>query len=41
MVENERMQAKELKSRGYSDRQLQELGYSDIVLHIPALATKK
>ena len=38
MLENERMQVKELKNRGYSPRQLQEMGYSESALHTPALA---
>jgi hypothetical protein len=40
-LENERMQVKELKNRGYSPRQLQEMGYSDSALHTPALALAK
>jgi len=38
MLENERMQVKDLKNRGFSDRQLQELGYSDSALHTPSVA---
>jgi hypothetical protein len=41
MLENERMQVKELKNRGYSPRQLQEMGYSESTLHTPALALAK
>ena len=41
MLENERMQVKELKNRGYSPRQLQEMGYSESALHTPALALAK
>lgn len=38
MLENERMQVKDLKNRGFSDRQLQELGYSESSLHTPSVA---
>jgi len=38
MLENERMQVKDLKNRGFSDRQLQELGYSEGALHTPSVA---
>jgi hypothetical protein len=41
MLENERMQVKELKNRGYSPRQLQEMGYTESALHTPALALGK
>jgi hypothetical protein len=41
MLENERMQVKELKSRGFSDRQLQEMGYCESALHTPSLALAK
>ena len=38
MLESERMQVKDLKNRGFSDRQLQELGYSEGALHTPSVA---
>jgi hypothetical protein len=41
MLENERMQVKELKNRGYSPRQLQEMGYSEAAMHSPPLALAK
>lgn len=39
MIETERMQINDLVSRGYSERQLKELGFSDIALHSPAVAS--
>ena len=41
MLESERMQVKDLKSRGFSDRQLQEMGYSEPSLHTPSVALAK
>jgi hypothetical protein len=41
MLENERIQVKEYKNRGFSARQLQEMGYHDGALHTPALALAK
>jgi hypothetical protein len=41
MLENERIQVKELKNRGYSERQLQEMGYSESAMHSPPLALAK
>jgi hypothetical protein len=41
MLENERIQVKELKNRGYSPRQLQEMGYSEASMHSPPLALAK
>jgi hypothetical protein len=41
MLENERIQVKELKNRGYSPRQLQEMGYSEAAMHSPPLALAK
>lgn len=39
MLEMEKLQSKDLKSKGYSDRQLKEMGFSDAVLHAPAVAS--
>ena len=39
MLETERAQVKDLKGKGYSDRQLQELGFSDNALHAPSVAS--
>ena len=41
MLENERMQVIDLKNRGFADRQLQELGYSEAALHTPSVALAK
>jgi len=41
MIEVERTQAKDLRSQGYSDRQLMELGFSDIVVRPPSVALRK
>ena len=41
MLENERIQVKDLKNRGYSPRQLQEMGYSESAMHSPPLALAK
>jgi len=38
MLETERAQIKDLKSKGYSDRQLQELGFSESAIHTPSVA---
>lgn len=39
MIETEKAQIKDLKSKGYSDRQLQELGFSEAALHTPSVAS--
>jgi len=42
MVESEKIQVKELRNEGYSDRQLQEMGFCEsAVLRAPAVALKK
>ena len=42
MVESEKMQVKELRNEGYSDRQLQEMGFCEAaVMRAPAVAMKK
>jgi hypothetical protein len=41
MLEVERSQVKDLRSQGYADRQLQEMGFSDSALHSPSVALKK
>ena len=40
VVELERLQVKELKSQGYSDNQLQQMGFSDSSLYNPSVLTK-
>jgi hypothetical protein len=39
MIETEKSQIKDYKSRGYSDRQLQEMGFSDAAMHTPSVAS--
>lgn len=39
LLEMERLEANDLRSKGYVDRQLKELGFSDMVLHAPSVAT--
>jgi hypothetical protein len=41
MLETERAQIKDLKGKGYSDRQLQEMGFSENALHSPSVASLK
>jgi Fe2+ transport system protein FeoA len=41
MLENERVQVKDLKVRGYSVRQLQEMGFCESALHTPSVAVAK
>ena len=41
MLEVERSQIKDLKTRGYSDRQLQEMGFSENSIHTPSVASLK
>ena len=38
MLESERIQVKALKNRGISDRQLQEMGYTETAIHTPSVA---
>mmetsp|Transcript_10010 Transcript_10010/g.13223 ORF Transcript_10010/g.13223 Transcript_10010/m.13223 type:complete len:114 (+) Transcript_10010:106-447(+) len=39
MLETEKLQANDMKSKGYSDRQLKDMGFSDLVLHTPSVAS--
>mmetsp|Transcript_14711 Transcript_14711/g.24925 ORF Transcript_14711/g.24925 Transcript_14711/m.24925 type:complete len:111 (-) Transcript_14711:149-481(-) len=41
MIEGERAQVKDLQSKGYSQRQLQELGFTDVAVHGPTVALGK
>jgi hypothetical protein len=41
MVASERLQVVELRNQGHSDRQLQEMGFLEISLHSPAVASMK
>jgi hypothetical protein len=41
MLETDRAEVKDLKSRGFSDRQLQEMGFSENALHAPSVASLK
>lgn len=42
MIESERLQVKELRAEGFSDRQLQEMGYlAASVDRAPAVAMQK
>lgn len=41
MLETERIQVKEYRSRGYSDRQLQEMGFAEAAVHSPSVAAQK
>jgi hypothetical protein len=41
MLDTERAQIKDLKGKGYSDRQLQEMGFSENALHSPSVASLK
>lgn len=42
MIENEKLQVKELRQEGFSDRQLQEMGYLEAsIARAPAVAMKK
>ena len=41
MLAADRTQVKELRNEGYSDRQLQELGFLDAALHSPSVASVK
>eukprot|EP00593_Proboscia_inermis_P016642 CAMPEP_0171311496 /NCGR_PEP_ID=MMETSP0816-20121228/21760_1 /TAXON_ID=420281 /ORGANISM="Proboscia inermis, Strain CCAP1064/1" /LENGTH=111 /DNA_ID=CAMNT_0011796309 /DNA_START=61 /DNA_END=396 /DNA_ORIENTATION=+ len=40
-LEVERAHSKDLKSQGYSERQLQELGFSEFAIRPPSVALKK
>jgi hypothetical protein len=39
LVEMERLEVNDLKTKGYSDRQLKDLGFTDMVLHVPSVAS--
>eukprot|EP00525_Craspedostauros_australis_P006929 CAMPEP_0198109368 /NCGR_PEP_ID=MMETSP1442-20131203/1400_1 /TAXON_ID= /ORGANISM="Craspedostauros australis, Strain CCMP3328" /LENGTH=113 /DNA_ID=CAMNT_0043764991 /DNA_START=205 /DNA_END=546 /DNA_ORIENTATION=+ len=39
MLDSERLQVKELRNQGHSDRQLQELGFQSSALHSPSVAS--
>uniref|UniRef100_A0A7S3LEZ8 Mitochondrial import receptor subunit TOM22 homolog n=1 Tax=Amphora coffeiformis TaxID=265554 RepID=A0A7S3LEZ8_9STRA len=39
LIETERLEANDLRSKGYADRQLKEMGFSDTVLHAPSVST--
>jgi hypothetical protein len=41
MLETERMQVKEFRSRGYSDQQWQEMGIAEASVHSPLVAVQK
>jgi hypothetical protein len=40
-VATERLQVTELRNQGHSDRQLQEMGFLEVSLHSPAVASLK
>eukprot|EP00545_Synedropsis_sp_CCMP1620_P002303 CAMPEP_0119009070 /NCGR_PEP_ID=MMETSP1176-20130426/4122_1 /TAXON_ID=265551 /ORGANISM="Synedropsis recta cf, Strain CCMP1620" /LENGTH=107 /DNA_ID=CAMNT_0006961515 /DNA_START=74 /DNA_END=397 /DNA_ORIENTATION=- len=40
MLESERSQVKDMRNRGYSDRQLQEMGFSESSVHSPSVSLK-
>ena len=40
-VQSERLQIKDLRNQGHSDRQLQEMGFLEISLHSPSVAAMK
>ena len=40
-VATERLQVTELRNQGHSDRQLQEMGFLEVSLHSPAVASMK
>jgi hypothetical protein len=41
MLETDRITVKEYRNRGYSDRQLQEMGFSEASIHSPSVAVQK
>jgi hypothetical protein len=41
MIAAERIQVAELRNQGMSDRQLQEMGFLEAALHMPAVAALK
>jgi hypothetical protein len=41
IVASERLQITELRNQGHSDRQLQEMGFLEISLHSPSVASMK
>merc|ERR1711982_20041 len=40
-LENEKLQVKDFRSQGYSDRQLSDLGFSEVAIRGPSVALKK
>mmetsp|Transcript_25787 Transcript_25787/g.61080 ORF Transcript_25787/g.61080 Transcript_25787/m.61080 type:complete len:115 (-) Transcript_25787:326-670(-) len=41
MIGSERLQVAELRNQGHSDRQLQEMGFNEVSLHSPSVASMK
>jgi hypothetical protein len=41
MLENERVQVKDFKGRGFSNMQLQEMGFGESAIHPPSVAGMK
>lgn len=41
MLETDRVVVKEYRGRGYSDRQLQDMGFSGNAIHSPSVAVQK
>jgi len=41
MIASERIQVTELRNQGHSDRQLQEMGFSELSVHSPSVASLK
>ena len=41
MIKSERQQVAELRNQGHSDRQLQEMGFLEVSLHTPSVASMK
>ena len=41
MIDAERSQVKDMRNRGYSDRQLQEMGFADASVHSPSVSLGK
>ena len=39
MISSERLQVAELRNQGHSDRQLQEMGFNEVSLHSPPVAS--
>ena len=40
MIESERTQVRDLRNRGYSDRQLMDMGFAPIAIHNPSVNLK-